>query len=212
MKKTKTFNSTHCSDLFGLVYFLGASPSLSPVTSPSHSPPALGTGGSSSHVSRSPVEFPDTADFLTKPSVHLNMHKPLSYPISSADSQQAFRNSTFPVCTRWDWAPPFALDSSIRSNDVVEMVTVVILSHSCGRQMLKGVSSSDHGDSHPPFNSEGQCRRSGKKTIAMQNSLSENLHWNQLLWLKMKKKKENISEVSAALCWTLMLLQDGTQK
>uniref|UniRef100_A0A3P9M5K2 Phosphodiesterase n=1 Tax=Oryzias latipes TaxID=8090 RepID=A0A3P9M5K2_ORYLA len=97
-------------------------------------PPALGTGGSSSHVSRSPVEFPDTADFLTKPSVHLNMHKPLSYPINSADSQQAFRNSTFPVCT------------------------------SCGRQMLKGVSSSDHGDSHPLFNSEGQCRRSGTKT------------------------------------------------
>uniref|UniRef100_A0A3P9HNQ1 Phosphodiesterase n=1 Tax=Oryzias latipes TaxID=8090 RepID=A0A3P9HNQ1_ORYLA len=112
----------------------GPSPSLSPVPSPSHSPPALGTGGSSSHVSRSPVEFPDTADFLTKPSVHLNMHKPLSYPINSADSQQAFRNSTFPVCT------------------------------SCGRQMLKGVSSSDHGDSHPLFNSEGQCRRSGTKT------------------------------------------------
>uniref|UniRef100_A0A8C8DDG9 Phosphodiesterase n=1 Tax=Oryzias sinensis TaxID=183150 RepID=A0A8C8DDG9_9TELE len=107
----------------------GPSPSLSPVPSPSHSPPALGTGGSSSHVSRSPVEFPDTADFLTKPSVHLNMHKPLSYPINSADSQQAFRNSTFPVCT------------------------------SCGRQMLKGVSSSDHGDSHPLFNSEGQCRQ-----------------------------------------------------
>ncbi|XP_011487733.1 cGMP-inhibited 3',5'-cyclic phosphodiesterase B isoform X1 [Oryzias latipes] len=110
----------------------GTSPSLSPVPSPSHSPPALGTGGSSSHVSRSPVEFPDTADFLKKPSVHLNMHKPLSYPINSAESQQAFRNSTFPVC------------------------------NSCGRQMLKGVSSSDHGDSHPLFNSEGQCRRSGE--------------------------------------------------
>ncbi|KTF77067.1 hypothetical protein cypCar_00029655, partial [Cyprinus carpio] len=44
----------------------GASPSLSPVSSPSHSTPAA---PSSSLVTRSPVEFPDTADFLTKPSM-----------------------------------------------------------------------------------------------------------------------------------------------
>uniref|UniRef100_A0A4W5RC04 Phosphodiesterase n=1 Tax=Hucho hucho TaxID=62062 RepID=A0A4W5RC04_9TELE len=46
----------------------GASPSLSPVSSPSHSPQG---GGLSSQVMRPPVEFPDTADFLTKPSGNL---------------------------------------------------------------------------------------------------------------------------------------------
>ncbi|XP_008304913.1 cGMP-inhibited 3',5'-cyclic phosphodiesterase B-like, partial [Stegastes partitus] len=110
----------------------GTSPSLSPVTSPSHSPPAVSTGSSSSLVTRSPVEFPDTADFLTKPSVNLNLHKPLGYTLSSPDFQQAFRSSTLPLCT------------------------------SCGRQMLKGVSGGDAGESHQPFTSEAQRRRSGE--------------------------------------------------
>lgn len=108
----------------------GTSPSLSPVTSPSHSPPAVGTASSSSLVTRSPVEFPDTADFLTKPSVNLNLHKPLSYTLSSPDFQQSIRSSGFPLCT------------------------------SCGRQMLKGVSSSDTGEIHQSFTSETQRRRS----------------------------------------------------
>ncbi|XP_077374454.1 cGMP-inhibited 3',5'-cyclic phosphodiesterase 3B [Festucalex cinctus] len=110
----------------------GASPSLSPVTSPSHSPSSVTTGSSSSLVTRSPVEFPDTADFLTKPSVNLNLHKPLGYTLSSCDFQQAFRSSTLPLCT------------------------------SCGRHMPKGVSSSDSGDLHQPHLSEAQHRRSGE--------------------------------------------------
>uniref|UniRef100_A0A8C8C0B4 Phosphodiesterase n=1 Tax=Oncorhynchus tshawytscha TaxID=74940 RepID=A0A8C8C0B4_ONCTS len=65
----------------------GASPSLSPVSSPSHSPQG---GGLSSQVTRPPVEFPDTADFLTKPSV--NLHKPLGYILSSADFQGPYRS------------------------------------------------------------------------------------------------------------------------
>uniref|UniRef100_A0A672JHW6 Phosphodiesterase n=1 Tax=Salarias fasciatus TaxID=181472 RepID=A0A672JHW6_SALFA len=109
----------------------GTSPSLSPVTSPSHSPPSVGTGSSSSLVTRSPVEFPDTADFLTKPSVNLNLHKPLGYVHSSPDFQQVCRSSALPLCT------------------------------SCGRQMLKGVSVSESGESHQPFASEIQRRRSG---------------------------------------------------
>ncbi|XP_037548657.1 cGMP-inhibited 3',5'-cyclic phosphodiesterase B [Nematolebias whitei] len=108
----------------------GASPSLSPVTSPSHSPPALSSGSSSSLATRLPVEFPDTADFLTKPSVNLNLHKPLGHTVSATDFQQAFRGATFPLCT------------------------------SCGRQMLKGVSSSDTGESHQSFISDAHCRRS----------------------------------------------------
>ncbi|XP_075878277.1 cGMP-inhibited 3',5'-cyclic phosphodiesterase 3B isoform X2 [Nelusetta ayraudi] len=98
----------------------GASPSLSPVTSPLHSPLPLGVASTSSLVTRPPVEFPDTADFLTKPSVSLSLHKPLSYTLSSPDFQQSLRGSGAPLCT------------------------------SCGRQMLKGVSGSDSGESHQP--------------------------------------------------------------
>uniref|UniRef100_A0A673FJD4 Phosphodiesterase n=1 Tax=Sinocyclocheilus rhinocerous TaxID=307959 RepID=A0A673FJD4_9TELE len=73
----------------------GASPSLSPVSSPSHSPPAA---PGFSLVTRSPVEFPDTADFLTKPSV--NLHKPLGYTLSSPDFQQQYRGpASAPLCT-----------------------------------------------------------------------------------------------------------------
>uniref|UniRef100_A0A671UVJ5 Phosphodiesterase n=1 Tax=Sparus aurata TaxID=8175 RepID=A0A671UVJ5_SPAAU len=77
----------------------GTSPSLSPVTSPTHCSPTASTGSSSSLVTRPPVEFPDTADFLTKPSVNLNLHKPLGYTLSSPDFQQGFRSSTLPLCT-----------------------------------------------------------------------------------------------------------------
>uniref|UniRef100_I3JFT6 Phosphodiesterase n=1 Tax=Oreochromis niloticus TaxID=8128 RepID=I3JFT6_ORENI len=112
----------------------GTSPSLSPVTSPSHSPPAVGTGSSSSLVPRLPVEFPDTADFLTKPSVNLNLHKPLGYTINSPD----FRSSTLPLCT------------------------------SCGRQMLKG--NSDTGESHQPYTTEAQRRRSGTYSKMLWNN------------------------------------------
>ncbi|XP_036390934.1 cGMP-inhibited 3',5'-cyclic phosphodiesterase B-like [Megalops cyprinoides] len=71
----------------------GTSPSLSPVTSPSHSPPTSST----SLVTRSPVEFPDTADFLTKPSV--NLHKPLGYTLSAPDFHQQLRTASTPICS-----------------------------------------------------------------------------------------------------------------
>ncbi|MGH0132491.1 UNVERIFIED_CONTAM: hypothetical protein FKN15_053937 [Acipenser sinensis] len=70
----------------------GASPSLSPVNSPSHGPVVGG-----SQVTRSPVEFPDTADFLTKPSV--NLHKPLGYTPSSTEFHPQFRTPGTYHCT-----------------------------------------------------------------------------------------------------------------
>ncbi|XP_048828657.1 cGMP-inhibited 3',5'-cyclic phosphodiesterase B-like [Brienomyrus brachyistius] len=70
----------------------GTSPSLSPLSSPSHSPPSASLGP----VKRSPVEFPDTADFLTKPSVSL--HKPLGYTLSSPDFHPQFRVSGALIC------------------------------------------------------------------------------------------------------------------
>uniref|UniRef100_A0A8D0HD46 Phosphodiesterase n=1 Tax=Sphenodon punctatus TaxID=8508 RepID=A0A8D0HD46_SPHPU len=72
----------------------GTSPNLSPVSSPS--PGSISSG---SLVNRSPVEFPDTADFLTKPSV--NLHKPHGYPFSSPDFQQHFRTFTYYTCNRY---------------------------------------------------------------------------------------------------------------
>ncbi|XP_053139689.1 cGMP-inhibited 3',5'-cyclic phosphodiesterase 3B isoform X2 [Hemicordylus capensis] len=68
----------------------GTSPNLSPVSSPSN-------GFLSSGIHRPPVEFPDTADFLTKPSV--NMHKPLGCPISSSEFQQPFRTPSYYTCS-----------------------------------------------------------------------------------------------------------------
>ena len=78
-------------------FLSGASPSLSPVSSPSHSPPGV---PGSTLVTRSPVEFPDTADFLTKPSV--NLHKPLGYTLSSPDFQQHRSTASTLLCTRFE--------------------------------------------------------------------------------------------------------------
>nr|XP_040015833.1 cGMP-inhibited 3',5'-cyclic phosphodiesterase B [Gasterosteus aculeatus aculeatus] len=107
----------------------GASPSLSPVSSPSHSLLTAGTGSLLTSVTRSPVEFPDTADFLTKPSVNLNLHKPSGY------TQGLVGSSAYPLCT------------------------------SCGRQMLKGGSGGETGESYQPFISEAQRRRSAAEGL-----------------------------------------------
>ncbi|XP_048463292.1 cGMP-inhibited 3',5'-cyclic phosphodiesterase B [Rhincodon typus] len=69
----------------------GISPSLSPVNSPIHGP------GSITGFNRSPVEFPDTADILTKPRVTL--HKPIGYTLSSPDFQQSFRMTSSALCS-----------------------------------------------------------------------------------------------------------------
>ncbi|XP_021257802.1 cGMP-inhibited 3',5'-cyclic phosphodiesterase B, partial [Numida meleagris] len=67
----------------------GASPGLSPVGSPTH--------GSVSSGSWSPVEFPDTADFLTKPSININ--KPPAHAFSSSDFQQQVKTPVGYVCS-----------------------------------------------------------------------------------------------------------------
>uniref|UniRef100_A0A8B9Q0S4 Phosphodiesterase n=1 Tax=Apteryx owenii TaxID=8824 RepID=A0A8B9Q0S4_APTOW len=70
---------------------VGASPGLNPVGSPGH-----GSVSSGSLVSWSPVEFPDTADFLTKPSI--NIHKSLGYTFNSPDFQQQVKITAGYVC------------------------------------------------------------------------------------------------------------------
>ncbi|KAM6157681.1 cGMP-inhibited 3',5'-cyclic phosphodiesterase 3B isoform 2-T2 [Rhynchocyon petersi] len=66
----------------------GALSSLNPVTSPSHGPVPAG-----SPTNRSPIEFPDTADFLTKPSV--NLHKSVG---NASDFYQQPRNFDSNLC------------------------------------------------------------------------------------------------------------------
>ncbi|XP_009903472.2 cGMP-inhibited 3',5'-cyclic phosphodiesterase 3B [Dryobates pubescens] len=70
----------------------GASPGLSPVGSPSH-----GSVSSGAFSNWSPVEFPDTADFLTKPSI--NIYKPAGYTFSSPDIQQQVKTPIGYVCS-----------------------------------------------------------------------------------------------------------------
>ncbi|XP_065696231.1 cGMP-inhibited 3',5'-cyclic phosphodiesterase 3B [Patagioenas fasciata] len=67
----------------------GASPGLSPVGSPSH-----GSVSSGAFSSWSPVEFPDTADFLTKPSI-----KPPGSAFTYPDFQQQVKTSVGYVCS-----------------------------------------------------------------------------------------------------------------
>uniref|UniRef100_A0A4W3J773 Phosphodiesterase n=1 Tax=Callorhinchus milii TaxID=7868 RepID=A0A4W3J773_CALMI len=69
----------------------GTSPSLSPVNSPSHGPGAVAS------LSRLPVEFPDTADILTKPS--MTLHKQLGHTLNPSDFQPSFRTSL--LCSRY---------------------------------------------------------------------------------------------------------------
>ncbi|XP_014731800.1 PREDICTED: cGMP-inhibited 3',5'-cyclic phosphodiesterase B [Sturnus vulgaris] len=70
----------------------GASPGLSPVGSPSH-----GSVSSGAFSNWSPVEFPDTADFLTKPSI--NIHKPPGHTPGSPDFQQPVKTPVGYVCS-----------------------------------------------------------------------------------------------------------------
>ncbi|NXV11963.1 PDE3B phosphodiesterase, partial [Cepphus grylle] len=70
----------------------GASPGLSPASSPSH-----GSVSSGAFSSWSPVEFPDTADFLTKPSI--NIYKPPGYTLSSPDFQQQVKAPLGYMCS-----------------------------------------------------------------------------------------------------------------
>lgn len=70
----------------------GPSPNLGPLSSSNN-------GLLSSEFHRSHVEFPDTADFLTKPSV--NVHKPLGCTFSSLEYQQKFRIPSYHTCSRY---------------------------------------------------------------------------------------------------------------
>uniref|UniRef100_A0A8C6RZB1 Phosphodiesterase n=1 Tax=Nannospalax galili TaxID=1026970 RepID=A0A8C6RZB1_NANGA len=73
----------------------GALPSLSLVNSPSRVPVSPG-----SLTNRSPIEFPDTADFLTKPSTVL--HRALGSVPNTAEFYQYLKNSDSNLCSEED--------------------------------------------------------------------------------------------------------------
>ncbi|KAJ8249146.1 hypothetical protein GJAV_G00231660 [Gymnothorax javanicus] len=71
----------------------GALPQLNPLTSTNHSSSSVGTVV----MGESPVEFPDTADFLRKPSV--GPHRPLGYTLSAPSTHLHLRTPNIPVCS-----------------------------------------------------------------------------------------------------------------
>ncbi|XP_067915032.1 cGMP-inhibited 3',5'-cyclic phosphodiesterase 3A isoform X2 [Heterodontus francisci] len=73
----------------------GYSSNITPLTSPCHSP-IQGTPAGSPTSKTSAVEFPDTADILTKPG--RNPHKPLTYTQSAPDVAGQYRSSCI-VCS-----------------------------------------------------------------------------------------------------------------
>ncbi|XP_009570202.2 cGMP-inhibited 3',5'-cyclic phosphodiesterase 3B isoform X2 [Cuculus canorus] len=70
----------------------GTSPGVSPVSSPGH-----GSASGGAFSTWSPVEFPDTADFLTKPSI--NIHRSPGYTFSSPDFQQQVKTPVGYMCS-----------------------------------------------------------------------------------------------------------------
>ncbi|KAJ8252737.1 hypothetical protein COCON_G00220490 [Conger conger] len=66
----------------------GAPATMSPLSTPNHSSP--------SEVAM--AMFPDTADFLCKPSVDL--HRPLGYTHSAPNFQPPLHNPSIPICSR----------------------------------------------------------------------------------------------------------------
>lgn len=70
----------------------GALPSLSLLNSSSHVPVSAG-----SLTNRSPIGFPDTTDFLTKPNIIL--HRSLGSVLNAADFHQYLRNSDSNLCS-----------------------------------------------------------------------------------------------------------------
>lgn len=143
----------------------GASPSLSPVSSPTHSPPAV---SGSSLFTRLPVEFPDTADFLTKPSVSL--HKPVGYTLTSPDFQPQYRGPvTTPLCTSCGRHIP----KGVASAEVGEV------HHPTANEMqrTRSAESADYGGENlireESMEAESQEERTSDTTGEKQNSQPE---------------------------------------
>ncbi|XP_041058424.1 cGMP-inhibited 3',5'-cyclic phosphodiesterase A isoform X1 [Carcharodon carcharias] len=122
----------------------GFSTNISPLTSPCHSP-IQGTPASSPTSKTSAVEFPDTADILTKPG--RNPHKPLTYTQSAPDVAGQYR-STCIVCS--SCGRPFSkLTHSDSTGDRIDAPA-----HSLNRTDDPAQATSDYDSTHETNNSD----------------------------------------------------------
>ncbi|XP_018115850.1 cGMP-inhibited 3',5'-cyclic phosphodiesterase B isoform X2 [Xenopus laevis] len=168
----------------------GTSPSLSPVNSPSH-----GSG-----FSRAPIEFPDTADFLTKPSITL--HKSVGLASTSQDFQPHVRSTTSHICTSCG-RPILKTLSNVEVTDTSSQSAT----DQAGRQVESGTSQKEPGhlkekvpetrlqkdtrnvpETHEPYSEPGSANRESEMKeesplelmlIQDQDSLLDKLdNWN----------------------------------
>ncbi|XP_075784134.1 cGMP-inhibited 3',5'-cyclic phosphodiesterase 3B isoform X3 [Pelodiscus sinensis] len=167
----------------------GTSPSLCSVGSSSH-----GSISSGSLVNRSPVEFPDTADFLTKPSV--NLHKPLGYTFSSPDFHQQARTSASYTCNSCGH----------------QLLKLISTSQSESGAEYQGINSGEDGTTgiskEPDYHTEGQkderkenrdCRKKltesdNQKMDQTQDSQQSDLEQEPLLEMMLTEDHELLME------------------
>ncbi|XP_051889892.1 LOW QUALITY PROTEIN: cGMP-inhibited 3',5'-cyclic phosphodiesterase 3A [Pristis pectinata] len=122
----------------------GYSSNITPLTSPCHSP-IQGTPAGSPTSKTSAVEFPDTADIMTKPG--RNPHKPLTYTQSAPDVAGQFRG-TCVVCS--SCGRPFSkLTHSDSTGGRVETAV-----HSLNQTDDPAQATSDYDSTHETNNSD----------------------------------------------------------
>ncbi|XP_078091448.1 cGMP-inhibited 3',5'-cyclic phosphodiesterase 3A [Mustelus asterias] len=122
----------------------GFSTNITPLTSPCHSP-IQGTPAGSPTSKTPAVEFPDTADIVTKPG--RNPHKPLTYTQSAPDVAGQYRSACI-VCS--SCGRPFnKLTHSDSTGDRVDT-----LGHSLNRTDDPAQPTSDYDSTHETNNSD----------------------------------------------------------
>ncbi|XP_048466435.1 cGMP-inhibited 3',5'-cyclic phosphodiesterase A [Rhincodon typus] len=122
----------------------GYSSNITPLNSPCHSP-IQGTPAGSPTSKTSAVEFPDTADILTKPG--RNPHKPLTYTQSAPDVTGQYRSSCM-VCS--SCGRPFS--KLTHSDSIADRVDAP--AHSLSRTEDAAQATSDYDSTHETNNSD----------------------------------------------------------
>ncbi|XP_062928460.1 cGMP-inhibited 3',5'-cyclic phosphodiesterase 3A isoform X2 [Mobula hypostoma] len=122
----------------------GYSSNITPLTSPCHSP-IQGTPAGSPTSKTSALEFPDTADIITKPG--RNPHKPLTYTQSAPDVAGQFRSNCI-VCS--SCGRPFSKLTHSESMGGRVETTV----HSLHRTDDPAQATSDYDSTHETNNSD----------------------------------------------------------
>nr|XP_030687344.1 cGMP-inhibited 3',5'-cyclic phosphodiesterase B isoform X2 [Globicephala melas] len=153
------------------------------LNSPSHGPMSAG-----SPTNRSPIEFPDTADFLTKPSVIL--HRSLSNAPNSPDFYQQLRNSDSNLCNSCGHQ---------------------ILKYASASEPEAGTDC--HREKSGDEDNTVFSKASFNLTEAQQEVETENRDCRKLLWegdnhLKEEAQNEEQPNIEQEASWDLILIED----